>query len=133
MSQLDMFSHQLDLLAPPAPVAAPVEAPHRMGGMPRSVEAKWMLAQTVEVRQAFLDEAMKRPGEWIDGSRFYRTVAQRFDIGCCWGHAMGAMARAGMLEVKNHYFGSDHPGKGNYKGYTHLYRWHPPMSEVARA
>ncbi|WBS00256.1 hypothetical protein OU994_18210 [Pseudoduganella sp. SL102] len=118
MSQLELF--------------AAMPATRRAGGMPRSVEAKWERARSLEVRQAFLDVAMARPGEWIDGSDFYRTVAVPLDIGCCWGHAMGAMARAGMLDERPRYFGSDHPSKGNYKGYTHEYRWHVPMSAVAR-
>lgn len=129
--QLDLFAgNQLDLLAPPVPMPAPAPAPRC--GRPRSVDEAWVRAYSLEVRQAFLDEAMKRPGEWIDGGVFYSTVARRYNIGCCWGHAMGAMARAGMLEVKNHYYGSEFPGP-DYKGYNHLYRWHPPMSEVARA
>lgn len=127
-----MFSHQLDLLAPPAPVLPPAAEQRICGGMPRSVAAAWERAYGLEVRQAFLDVAMKRPGEWIDSGDFYRLVAIPHNIGCCWGHAMGAMARAGMLEVKNHYYGSEFPGP-DYKGYNHLYRWHPPMSGVARA
>lgn len=141
--QLDLFAgNQVDLFPAPAAVvsallastAAPVlePAPRRYSGRPPSVDAAWERAYTVEVRQAFLDEAMKRPGEWIEGSHFYRTVAQAHNIGCCWGHAMGAMVRAGMLEEKRRYYGSERPGP-DYKGFGHLYRWHPPMSEVARA
>lgn len=104
----------------------------RGGGMPRSVEAAWNRAWSAEVRQAFLDMAVAQPGEWIDGGRFYAAVAIPHKIGCCWGHAMGAMVRAGMLEVKNHYYGSERPGP-DYKGYNHLYRWRAPMSAVAHA
>jgi hypothetical protein len=121
---------QLELFAPPASPAQPVR---RGGGMPRSVEAKWARAWTVEVRQAFLDEAMKRPGEWIESSHFYRTVAVPHDIGCCWGHAMGSMVRAHMLEERPRHYGSKSPAEGGYLGYCHLYRWHPPMPAVARA
>jgi hypothetical protein len=119
--------NQLELFATPAPPARRV-----LGYGPPGVQAKWDRAWGLEVRQAFLDEAMKRPGEWIDGSDFYRAVAIPHDIGCCWGHAMGAMVRAGMLEESRRYFGSEFPGP-DYKGFTHLYRWRPPISAVARA
>jgi hypothetical protein len=132
--QLDLFAaNQLDLLATPAPAAASVVRNSGLGGMPRSVQAKWDRAWTVDVRQAFLDVAIAQPGEWIDSSRFYRAVAIPQDIGCCWGHAMHAMVAAGMLEERPRYFGSDHPGKPNYQGHTNEYRWHPPMSGEARA
>ena len=116
--------NQLALFEVPKPV-------RRYSGRPAGVDAKWERSSTVEVRQAFLDVAIARPGEWIDGGVFYRTVAIPHDIGCCWGHAMGAMVRACMLEVKNHYYGSQFPGP-DYKGYNHMYRWRAPMSAVAR-
>lgn len=132
--QLDLFAgNQVDLFTAPPAMLAPAVAPRRLGGRPASVDAAWERASTAEVRQLFLDVAIARPGEWIDGSTFYNAVAIPQRIGCCWGHAMGAMARAGLLEVKNHYYGSDHPGKPGYKGYNHLYRWHPPMLGVAHA
>lgn len=141
VAQLDLFAaNQLDLLAPPArPIvhalaeAREATAPRRFGNMPPGVAAKWERAWTVDVRQAFLDVAMAHPGEWIDSSRFYRTVAVPRDIGCCWGHAMHAMVRAGMLEERPRYYGGKRPGDAGYQGYTHEYRWYPPMSGEARA
>lgn len=147
-AQLDLFAgNQVDLFAASTPMAdalaiarraqldlaVPAPVLHRHTGMPPSVEAAWARAWTAEVRQAFLDVAMQQPGEWIDSGRFYAAVAIPQNIGCCWGHAMGAMVRAGMLQSRPRYFGSTSPAEGNYQGYTHEYCWHVPMLGVAHA
>lgn len=136
-AQLDLFAgNQLDLLANQTVTALSnaldvAIGPRRSGGMPRTVEAAWERAYSLEVRQAFLDEFMAKPGEWMS-AHSCRAVVDKYNISCCAGHAVSAMARAGMLEAKNHYYGSERPGP-DYKGFNTLYRWRAPLSGVAHA
>lgn len=101
---------QLSLFAPPT----------RRGGMPRSVEAKLERAQTGDVRQAYLAVARALPGDWLAHGAF-REVRERYDLTCCWARPLDYLVRAGLLEQRNVYAGSETPGP-DYKGFHNEWR-----------
>lgn len=113
--QIDMFSHQLDLLAQPAPAAAP------RYGMPPSVLAAHDRAYSDEVKAELLAVYAAKPGEFLDTPAI-RHVIKKHDIGTWFGHVLHSLARDGKLESKDIYMGSDHPSKPNYQGYYTVYR-----------
>lgn len=49
-------------------------------------------------------------------------VVRRFDVSDCVGHILGRLARAGKITEEPQYFGSDHPAKPNYQGFSYLYK-----------
>lgn len=91
----------------------------------RDVERKWQLAFSPEVERVILATLAARRGEWLK-FRDFRLLIDQFDIGCCFGHTLGAIHRKGLIEERKVYYnqgiGGDTPGSGHYQGYYHEWR-----------
>jgi hypothetical protein len=61
-----------------------------------------------------------KPAEWL-GWNDFRPIIKKHDVSSCLGHILSRISRSGKTIEKNIYFGSDHPGKPNYLGYTCVY------------
>jgi len=110
--------NQLTLFEAPQPI-------ERLCGMPPDVERKWRVAFSPEVELAVLAVVAARPGEWFGRSAF-RQIIEQHDIGFCIGHALGAIARKGLMQERPVYLGkgigAEQPGSPNYRGYTREWR-----------
>ncbi|MGK5080505.1 hypothetical protein [Janthinobacterium sp. HLX7-2] len=85
-----------------------------------SREITWELAFSRSVEVAVLAVFAARPDEWLD-FRDFKKVIEKYKIGCCFGHVLSHISRAGKTVPKNIYFGSDHPGTPNYLGFKTVY------------
>jgi hypothetical protein len=103
------------------PLFAAAPAPVRHSGMPPCVERAWERAYSDQVTAEVLAVAAARPEEWL-GWNDFRSLIRQHDIGCCFGHAIGAIARRGLLQERKvclgKGIGAAQPGSGNYQGYT---------------
>jgi|GEM_PF-1513977 len=76
-----------------------------------------------ENEAALLAVYQSRPGEWLDDFVDLRDVLRDRSIGSCYGHILARLARKGLLESRDIYFGSDHPAKPDYRGFHTDFRF----------
>jgi hypothetical protein len=72
-----------------------------------------------EVQTAIMHILEVRPGCWLDWED-YRPVMDKYEIGFCLGHVLSRMARVGLIQQKNVYFGSETVGP-DYLGFKSVY------------
>lgn len=72
------------------------------------------------VKNEILDIFKRRPNEWLAYGDFVE-VGIRHDIRHMLGHILSSLARNGIVNSKNIYFGSKHPREGNYLGFKTVY------------
>jgi hypothetical protein len=89
-------------------------------GMPRVVAEKINRAQADEVQQAYLAIARARPDEWLD-YRSFRAPRERYNLTSCWSRPLGLLVRAGLIEDRRVYSGSETPGP-DYTGFHNEWR-----------
>lgn len=104
MNQLQLFE------TPPAPVRRD----------PR--EVKWELAMSIEVEREVMAICAAKPDDWLEW-RDFEPVWRKHSIGSYFGHALGRIARRGLINEKPIYYGSEHPSLGNYRGFRCVYRY----------
>lgn len=111
--QQDLFAQQLDLLAEPAPAR---------DNRPPIVIAKRERANSPEVERDVLAIYAAHPGEYLDIWKHFRALIDRHQISGCFGHLLFKLANEGKLETKQVYFGAEHPGSPDYRGFKNVYR-----------
>jgi hypothetical protein len=74
------------------------------------------LAFSDEVKEEVMQIVQARAGEWLAWEAF-RSIIEKHKIGSCFGHLLHRMVRDGQLLEQIWYFGSEHPGQGNYLGF----------------
>lgn len=79
------------------------------------------LISSVEIENAIMQVFTAEPDRTFKVWHIIDAV-RRFDAGDCAGHILGRLARAGRITEEPVYFGSDHPAKPNYQGFSYLYK-----------
>jgi hypothetical protein len=103
------MSMQLSLFADPAP------------RMRRPGDDAWERGFSDLVKGELVARLNERIGQWL-GWEDFRDIRERHKIGCCMGHVLGHLERAGRIMEKKVYYGTEHPGlPGEYKGYNSMY------------
>lgn len=101
--------NQLDLLAP--------------GKHKDMYERASAIIHNVEIENTIMQVFRAQPDREFESYHLFDIeVVRRFDATDCVGHILGRLARAGVLTAENRYFGSDHPDKPNYLGFTTVYK-----------
>ena len=77
-------------------------------------------ASSAIVKNEILDIFKHRPNEWLAYGDFVE-VGIRHDIRHKLGHILSSLARNGIVNSKDIYFGSKHPREGNYRGFKTVY------------
>jgi hypothetical protein len=85
-----------------------------------SHEQRTDLTSSGIVKDEILNIFKRRPNEWLEYGDFVE-VGIRHDINHMLGHILSSLARNGIVNSKDIYFGSKHPREGNYQGFKTAY------------
>lgn len=101
----DLMQQQIDLFPAPAPVR---HLSH--------VERMWAITFSDEVKAEVLALISARGAVWLDWKDF-RAIIDKYKISAWFGHLLGRLSREGLILRQDRYYGSQHPGDGNYVGF----------------
>ncbi|MFZ6801964.1 hypothetical protein [Undibacterium sp. Di24W] len=100
MSQLDLFP------------ATPRKSGHELVNK---------LLSSAEIQKALMDLFKNQPNKVFGVSEIIDAVSE-YKAGFCIGHILSRLEYQGKITSKKLYFGSDHPAKPNYQGFSFLYQ-----------
>lgn len=106
--------NQLTLFADSKPTRRP-------RGGPPGVQDAWAHGFSAPIMDELVARLNARLGQWL-GWNDFADIRDRHRIGCCMGHVLANLERAGRIAEKRVYYGTECPTlPGEYRGYGHLW------------